>query len=82
MTRQFIDNQVVETTTTYDAEGQTIATTDALGRTTRYLYDELGQVVETIYHNETSIKTEYDAFGNEIAETDQAGNKLILNMMP
>ncbi|MEV7679883.1 LamG-like jellyroll fold domain-containing protein [Streptomyces sp. NPDC088341] len=32
--------------TTYDALGQVIAESDALGRTTRYAYDQLGRLVE------------------------------------
>ena len=34
---------------TYDADGHRTSTTDQAGRTTDYLYDALGRLVETIY---------------------------------
>ena len=72
-TRAVGGDDSLETTSTYDAVGQLLTTTDALGRTTEYRYDPLGQVVETIFSDGTTIQREYDAFGNLIAETDQEG---------
>jgi RHS repeat-associated protein len=72
-TRNWQDGQVLETKTLYDAAGRKIATTDALGHTTRFVYDAMGQLIETRYPDGTTSKTSYDASGNAIAKTDQAG---------
>jgi RHS repeat-associated protein len=61
-----------QTTSTYDAGGREITRTNALNRTTKFVYDNLDRIVETIFPDQKSIKVEYDAFGNIIAQTDQA----------
>ena len=47
----------------YDGGGQVVATTDALGNTTRYLYDSLGRKVEEVspYANTASAATVDDS---------------------
>uniref|UniRef100_UPI0023DF5DE9 RHS repeat-associated core domain-containing protein n=1 Tax=Argonema antarcticum TaxID=2942763 RepID=UPI0023DF5DE9 len=61
-----------KTTSTRDAAGREITKTDALNRTTKFVYDNLDRIVETIFPDKTTTKTKYDAFGNVIAQTDQA----------
>ena len=74
------------TTYTYDAAGQLISSTDAVGVETRYEYDNLGRMVETIanYDNgvydgdypDTDVITsyEYDIAGQLVRQTDPLGN--------
>jgi RHS repeat-associated protein len=65
----------------YDELNRQTAVIDPLGRRTKYRYDEAGNLVETIYPDNTPddssdnprTKTEYDAAGREIATTDAAG---------
>jgi RHS repeat-associated protein len=66
--------------TEYDAAGQRVAVTDALGRTTRFVYDAAGRMVETIHPDETADDADnprtryaYDALGRKVAETDEMG---------
>jgi RHS repeat-associated protein len=67
-------------TSSYNALGQIIATTDALGRVTRMVYDENGRLIETILPDSTPndftdnprTKTQYDAMGRSLAQTDAA----------
>ncbi len=70
-------------TTTYDALGRRVRETDEAGVITAFGYDALGRLTSvtndwrTGYNaNETPIATtySYDAFGNEIAQTDANGN--------
>ena len=61
------------TASTFDAAGQELTRTDALGRTIEFVYDELGQRIETLYSDGTRTRTTYDDAGNVIAETDQLG---------
>src|SRR5690606_17519610 len=68
--------------TTYDAAGQVIATTDALGRTTTYEYDDLGRLVKTTLPDPDGVggedapeyETEYSKVGNVLREIDALGN--------
>ncbi|MBP0035970.1 MAG: hypothetical protein J7524_22885, partial [Roseofilum sp. Belize BBD 4] len=71
--RTFEDEQVYETETIYDKAGNVISQIDALGRKTEYKYDKLEQLIETLFHDGTSIKNQYDSSGNLIARTDQEG---------
>ena len=57
----------------YDASGRMKTTTDALGRTTVYAYDEAGRLVRTTFPDRTFTTHEYDEFGNCIATTDELG---------
>jgi len=69
------------TRTVYDAVGNRIEEIDALGRSTKYRYDDRGQLIETIYPDATPTndsdnprtRTEYDAKGQVIAEIDELG---------
>lgn len=94
VTRNEYDDQgrVIKTTdaeggitqTIYDALGNRIAAIDALGRTTRFRYDERGQLVETIYPDATPnddsdnprTQTEYDAAGRVTARIDELGRRI------
>ncbi len=89
------EGRVVRTTTTqddvvlsshqtqYDAVGNRISETDALGRVTRYVYDERGLLIATILPDGTPdddadnprTATQYDAAGNVVAEIDQLGRR-------
>ncbi|MEP1075191.1 putative Ig domain-containing protein [Leptolyngbya sp. PL-A3] len=74
------------TQTIYDAVGNRIEKVDALGRSTRYVYDEQGQLVETIYPDGTPnnvadnprTRTEYDAAGRVVAEIDELGRRTVM----
>lgn len=67
----------------YDAGGQRIAMTTERGFVTRFVYDSVGQVIETIYPDLTPIdetdnprtRTEYDAAGQVTAEIDELGRR-------
>jgi RHS repeat-associated protein len=67
----------------FDAVGNLVTSIDALGRRTLYLYDERGQLVETVYPDTTQttdddnprVRSVYDAAGRVIAETDEAGRR-------
>jgi RHS repeat-associated protein len=67
----------------YDIFGNTLRTTDPLGRTTTYIHDAAGRIVQTVMPNpdlavwsaqRSSIMTvTYDASGNVIRSTDHLG---------
>lgn len=62
------------TETAYDAFGRVVASTDAVGSTTKYEYDKLGrQIVVTNPLNKTT-KTTYDAYGQQLSVTDALGH--------
>ncbi|WP_182865476.1 putative Ig domain-containing protein [Rhodopirellula sp. JC639] len=82
--RFFEDGVLVRATATeYDAVGNRVAETDPLGRVTRFVYDDRGQMVATIYPDATpddltdnpSTATEYDAAGQTLAEIDELGRR-------
>jgi len=58
----------------YNAWGQPTTITDALGRVTRYEYDDYGNLVRTIYPDGSESRSTYDAAGREIAYTDANGH--------
>lgn len=68
-------------TTTYTYVGGRRATMrDALGRTTKYVYDNAGKLTETILPDTTTsdtdnprVKIEYDAASRKVADIDGAG---------
>jgi RHS repeat-associated protein len=62
-----------ETGTVYDKAGRAIQKTDALSQTTRYVYDDLDRLTETIYTDGKSDKTVYNYAGKEIQKVDRAG---------
>jgi YD repeat-containing protein len=59
--------------TTYDKVSNTIATTDALNRTMRYVFDARNRQVEVIDPLNQSETTTYDALGNVLSATDALG---------
>ncbi|ACK68468.1 YD repeat protein (plasmid) [Rippkaea orientalis PCC 8801] len=61
------------TTSTYDVVGRKIAETDGLGRTTNYVYDELGRLTKTLFADGTFTTSTYDKLGRRITTTDQEG---------
>ena len=58
---------------TYDAGGRRVAETDALGHTTRYQYDDLGRVTDTIFHDGSRTQVAYDELGRRTSMTDPEG---------
>ncbi len=65
--------------TVYDADGNTISTTDAMGRTTTSAYDNLGRLWTTTQPTANGVtpvtRYTYDADGNELSETDPDNNQ-------
>ena len=64
-----------ESTTTYeyDLGGNVTAMTDAEGRTVRFEYDAAGNLLKTIYPDETFATMEYDLLGRLVKETPRRG---------
>lgn len=67
---------------TYDDNGNVLTETRSrtvggttVDETTAYTYNANGQLVETLYPDGSSIKTEYDLAGNETATVDSRGNR-------
>jgi len=85
VTEPAIDGSTATTVTAYDAAGQRIAVTDALGRTTRFAYDAAGRLTTTIHPdagpddgndaNNPRTRVAYDALGRKVAETDPDGRR-------
>jgi RHS repeat-associated protein len=73
--RSYVGSNAVVSINTYDAAGRKVSSTDALGHTTRYIYDRLGRLIETRYADGLTSKITYDAIGNEIAKTDRANRQ-------
>lgn len=71
LTRNREAGRVYETKTSYDAAGRKVATTNALNHTTRYVYDEMDRLIETIYADNTSTRTSYNTAGKILSQTDQ-----------
>ena len=71
------------TTYEYDKQGRQIATIDALGRRTASVYNDKGELVETIAPDSTPtnasdnprMRMVYDAAGRKIAEIDPLGRE-------
>ena len=57
----------------YNAMGDLIASTDALGRTTRYTYDLRQEQLETVNADGTITTCVYDGDGNIITSVDELG---------
>ncbi|MCA9047205.1 MAG: VCBS repeat-containing protein, partial [Planctomycetaceae bacterium] len=65
----------------YDLAGNLVSTTDALGRLTEYVYDDLNRRIEVklpalSYNGSTVVATQqttYDAVGNVVTQTDTMG---------
>lgn len=54
---------------------QLVETIDALGRSTRFRYDERGNLVECLRCDGSSVKCEYDARDRPVALSDEAGRR-------
>jgi len=63
--------QVQRHSFTYYDNGELETETDANNHTTTYVINALDQRTETLYHNETSIKADYDPMGARKRSTDQ-----------
>ncbi|NEQ48277.1 MAG: hypothetical protein F6K00_33980 [Leptolyngbya sp. SIOISBB] len=61
------------TAQTYDNMGRLIATTDAIGRQTQYVYDARGRLTVTILPDGTEQVTRYDFDNNPTGRTDANG---------
>ncbi|MCU0548662.1 MAG: choice-of-anchor C family protein [Leptolyngbya sp. Prado105] len=72
-----------QVTYVYDDAGRKISETDALNRTTRYLYDKVGRLTQVLLPDATSnnwddnpfTKTEYYTDGLVKAQIDERGNR-------
>lgn len=72
-----------QVTYNYDDAGRKISETDALNRTTRYLYDKVGRLIEVILPDATPnnwddnprTRTEYYSDGLVKAQIDERGNR-------
>ena len=62
------------TTNEYDPAGNLVATSDALGRVTRYVYDDRNRCIAVIAPDGSVTRTEYDGGGRVVATTDANGN--------
>ncbi|MFQ4138134.1 RHS repeat protein [Nodosilinea sp. PGN35] len=60
-------------TQTYDKAGNLVATTDPIGRQTRYLYDSRNRLVKTILPDGTEQLTRYDFDNNPVSRRDANG---------
>ena len=67
-------------TSSYDANGNLIASTDEDGNTTQTVFNALGQTVETIDGTGAVSYTAYDALGNDVAGQDGNGNITFTNV--
>jgi RHS repeat-associated protein len=71
----FITNAVGEVTQrSYDENGNEASMTDALGRTSTYVYDALDRRTHVLLPDGTFTVTTYDASGRRSAHTDQSTN--------
>ncbi|MDQ1743462.1 MAG: hypothetical protein QOE23_1801, partial [Pseudonocardiales bacterium] len=62
------------TTSTYDSDGNQTATTDALGRTTTFTYDQLDDLTSKTLPSGQITAYSYDSVGNLTMVTDAVGN--------
>ncbi|MBE9137977.1 VCBS repeat-containing protein [Nodosilinea sp. LEGE 07088] len=60
-------------TQTYDRSGNLVATTDPIGRQTRYLYDSRNRLVTTILPDGTEQLNRYDFDNNPVSRRDANG---------
>jgi RHS repeat-associated protein len=61
------------TSSTYDAAGQVLSTTDALGHTSQFTYDDAGRLLKTTFADGSTTSDAYDANGRKAAQIDQNG---------
>ena len=58
----------------YDAAGRLVKETNALGQSTEYILNAIGQPIEVRLADGKTISNLYDGFGRLVGEIDQAGN--------
>ncbi|TFH40577.1 MAG: hypothetical protein E4G94_09355, partial [ANME-2 cluster archaeon] len=58
---------------TYDAVGNIVSSTDANGKTTLYNYDGLNRLIEIVYPDGKTVGYSYDARGNRLMMADSQG---------
>jgi RHS repeat-associated protein len=68
-----VNGEILRTEFKYDPAGRKTLARDALGRVTRYQYDDDGRLVKTIYPDNSFTATDYDMRGQVTCETDQLG---------
>ena len=61
------------TTYQYDIGGRLRYSTDELGRTTEFIYDLRGNLIEQVGADDTSVTFRYDAMNQVVSQTDQLG---------
>ena len=66
----------------YDAFGRMTSFTDAGGHETTYTYDALGRKTGEYCPDGSQTRTEYNDAENEIAQTDENGNRMIYRYTP
>jgi RHS repeat-associated protein len=59
---------------TYDAEGDRITSTDRANRITSYVYDPLKRLTKTVFADSATTTTGYDSIGEVKTVTDARGN--------
>ncbi len=72
-----LDGALLETSYTYDEEGNKVSQVDALGRTTNFIYDELNRKVKRIIPGGEFESMAYDSMGNLVMLTDFNGNNIV-----
>lgn len=66
----------VQSTNTYDLADRLLSTTDVLGATTTFAYNEMGDVVKITNHLGNSLSYTYDPKGRRTSVTDENGYKV------
>ena len=54
----------------YDAAGRAVTSSDALGHTTRYIYDGDGKTLKTLFTDGSFTQAAYDSQGRQTSTTD------------
>jgi YD repeat-containing protein len=62
-----------KTQLSYDLMGNLLSITDPIGRITRFVYDDIGKRIKTIFADQSERITRNDALGQPIEETDELG---------
>jgi YD repeat-containing protein len=69
-----LDGDGYLTTTSYDASGNFLSSTDPLGNTTSYVYNRFNEVLQETDADGNTTNYTYDSHGNELTMTDADGN--------
>jgi RHS repeat-associated protein len=72
--REVTDPLDASVTTTYDALGNVLSVTDALGKVTNYSYDAASRLTTVTDPDGHATTYDYDAVGNLVARTDASGH--------